>query len=66
MTADSQNIFERPLQQCNNCKYWYRAGLTSNSDGCGEALCMQPTDARDQKMRRGSDRCQHWQKKGIA
>jgi hypothetical protein len=36
--------------------------MVPHKGGYYEAMCDQPSDARDKQLRRGGDYCQHWHK----
>jgi hypothetical protein len=50
------------LRNCSNCSHWRSAHLYPHKHGYAEAMCDKPDNAREKKLKRGSDYCQHWRK----
>jgi hypothetical protein len=54
------NILQMPLRICSSCKYWDVA-TSVGTKGYIERVCVQPPDNRDRHLKRGSDKCSHWE-----
>lgn len=57
-------IFDRPRRNCSGCYHWGSRRVAS-PDGYLEAECELPKDSRDRKMKRASDVCSGWMKRGF-
>jgi hypothetical protein len=53
--------FELPKRRCSSCNHW-RKGTDLKDKGYLERVCVEPSDDRDRKYKRGSDSCSRWMK----